>query len=640
MNELKKPNRSLKTILMIWFLIFSIVPLAFLTGYSIKNYEKAIDNELMQRLTGNAREISVIMSDFKNTLIQKRNRYFEDTKLLELISKNQINGLKNYSQDLIKSELANTLNFFDAKGQLVISVFKDAAGNARDFTPDKQASIYLPDETLKSLGTVDEKIYIDFSVEKKLTLIILTKLGSKNNKNIGFIEQSLELDKEFFSKLKQRMKLELLVLKKNGEVAISSHEDFNLYRKDYFNQHVQPDSNIFFDLNIRDISYGFIVYPVKWGESEFYLAIGASKTESKSVLKKVNYAFYSVVGIVIILLVIMTLIISNIVLKPLNELVKATENIQNKDTITEIPIKSDTEIGLLTESFNRMSKNVVQARLDLKKKILELESINKELMDTQAKLVHSSKMISLGQLVAGVAHELNNPISFIFSNISHLRDYAERLVKIIESDKKSEIIAKKKTELEFDYISKDLIKLIGSCEEGAKRTRDIVVGLRNFSRLEEAVVKEANLQESIENTLQILSGEIKSRIQIHKQFSKVPLVQCYASQINQVFMNILSNAVQAIENQGEIWINIKSSELNGKEAVEISIQDSGIGMTQNTIEKIFDPFFSTKTVGQGTGLGLSITYGIIQSHGGDIAVKSQPKVGTEFIITIPVKMNS
>ncbi len=501
MSELKKPNRSLRTILMIWFLIFSIVPLAFLTGYSIKNYEKAIDNELMQRLTGNAREISVIMSDFKNTLIQKRNRYFEDTKLLELISKNQVAGLKNYSQDLIKSELANTLNFFDAKGQLVISVFKDAAGNAREFTPDKQASIFLPDDTLKSLSTVDEKIYIDFSVEKKLTLIILTKLISKNNKKIGFIEQSLELDKEFFAKLKQRMKLELLVLKKNGEVAISSHEDFNLYKKDYFNQHVQPDSNIFFDLNIRDISYGFIVYPVKWGESEFYLAIGASKTESKSVLKKVNYAFYSVVGIVIILLIIMTLIISNLVLKPLNELVKATENIQNKDTITEIPIKSDTEIGLLTESFNRMSKNVVQARLDLKKKILELESINKELMDTQAKLVHSSKMISLGQLVAGVAHELNNPISFIFSNISHLRDYAERLVKIIESDKNSEIIAKKKTELEFDYISKDLIKLIGSCEEGAKRTRDIVVGLRNFSRLEEAVVKEADLQESIENTL-------------------------------------------------------------------------------------------------------------------------------------------
>ena len=219
MSELKKPNRSLRTILIIWFLIFSIVPLAFLTGYSIKNYEKAIDNELMQRLTGNAREISVIMSDFKNTLIQKRNRYFEDTKLLDLISKNQINGLKIYSQDLIKSELANTLNFFDSKGQLVISVFKDAAGNAREFTPDKQASIFLPDDTLKSLSTVDEKIYIDFSVEKKLTLIILTKLGSKNNKNIGFIEQSLELDKEFFAKLKQRMKLELLVLKKNGEVA-------------------------------------------------------------------------------------------------------------------------------------------------------------------------------------------------------------------------------------------------------------------------------------------------------------------------------------------------------------------------------------------------------------------------------------
>jgi two-component system NtrC family sensor kinase len=178
--------------------------------------------------------------------------------------------------------------------------------------------------------------------------------------------------------------------------------------------------------------------------------------------------------------------------------------------------------------------------------------------------------------------------------------------------------------------------LISSCEDGARRTRDIVLGLRNFSRLEEAKLKEIDLHEALDNTLNLLSGELKNRIQVHKNYGKLPLVSCYASQINQVFMNILSNAAQAIEGSGNIWILTKSfSGQNGKEMVSISIQDSGKGMSSQVMEKIFDPFFSTKGVGQGTGLGLSISYGIIENHGGDIQVKSQLGIGTEFIITIP-----
>jgi two-component system, NtrC family, sensor kinase len=304
----------------------------------------------------------------------------------------------------------------------------------------------------------------------------------------------------------------------------------------------------------------------------------------------------------------------------------------------EIPIKSDTEIGLLTESFNQMSRKITQARDELKKKIKELEGANQELMETQSQLVHSSKMVSLGQLVAGVAHELNNPIGFIYSNMTHLRTYTDKLIALADTAQKHpEKIEEKINEVDLEYIREDLPKLISSCEDGARRTRDIVLGLRNFSRLEEAKLKEIDIGESIDNTLNLLSGEIKNRIQVMKDYGSLPPVNCFASQINQVFMNILSNAIQAIEGKGNIWITAKKVKATGgDDFVHISFQDSGKGMTTQVMEKIFDPFFSTKGVGQGTGLGLSISYGILQTHGGDIQVKSQIGIGTEFIVKIPV----
>jgi len=286
-----------------------------------------------------------------------------------------------------------------------------------------------------------------------------------------------------------------------------------------------------------------------------------------------------------------------------------------------------------------MSRRISQARTDLKKKIFELEGANQELKDTQAKLVHSAKMISLGQLVAGVAHELNNPIGFISSNMTHLRDYSEKLVKLVETaESNPQALSALKAELEYDYIVKDMPKLIASCEDGARRTKDIVLGLRNFSRLEEAKLKEIDIHESLDTTLNLLAGEIKNRVQINKHYEPIPNVACYASQINQVLMNILSNALQAIEGSGHIWISTEalrgSNDKTGK--VQISIQDSGKGMSPEVLEKIFDPFFTTKGVGQGTGLGLSISYGILQSHGGEIQVRSEIGVGTEFTIIIPV----
>jgi two-component system, NtrC family, sensor kinase len=274
------------------------------------------------------------------------------------------------------------------------------------------------------------------------------------------------------------------------------------------------------------------------------------------------------------------------------------------------------------------------ARQELQGKISELEDANREIRDTQARLVHTAKMASLGQLVAGVAHELNNPIGFVYSNMSTLRDYIEKLHRVIEASAKgSTAVENAKKDIDYEFIAQDLPKLIASSEEGARRMRDIVVKLRNFSRLDEAKLKRVELQEGIETTLSLLQGETKNRIRLHTEFEKVPEVLCYASQVNQVFMNILSNASQAIDGEGDIWIRVEEQPVG---TARISIRDSGPGMKKELIDRIFDPFFTTKGVGQGTGLGLSISYEIVKKHGGEIHVKSEPGKGSEFVIEIPI----
>lgn len=633
----RKAQRSLRTILIVWFLLFSIVPLAFVTGYSVIKYEKAIDRELFQRLSGNAREISAILNEFRTGLESKRDRYLKDPSLAYHISVGDRVTLRSLVFNWMGTELSSSISVFNRDGRMLVSVYKDSSGEIKDFAQLEKSAIFLSDQNLDKLKTSKEYSFAEYTLQQKLSLIVFSKIYSSAGRHVGYLEQVLDLEKSFLANLKNRMKLELVVIRPAGQVVVATNEDFYLYRKDFFTERIQPDASPSFDLNIRNSPHGFLMYPLKWGTSQFFLALGASKGDAMAVLKNVNYAFYSVIGAVVLLLIITVVIASKAFLRPLNDLISAIEGVQLSDRPIEIPIRSDTEIGLLAESFNDMSRNIVQARSELQKKITELEKTNRELVDTQSKLVHNSKMVSLGQIVAGVAHELNNPIGFIYSNMTHLKEYSDKLIELVELSVQSpEKTAQKIKEYDLEFIKKDLPKLVASCQDGARRTRDIVLGLRNFSRLEEAKLKQADISEIIENTLNLLQGEIKNRIQVHRNYSKLPKVECFESQISQVVMNILSNAVQAIENEGNIWISTKL--IPGKdEKVRISVQDSGGGMGPDVSEKIFDPFFSTKDVGHGTGLGLSISYGIIQNHNGDIHVKSQKGIGTEFIVTIPVK---
>ncbi|NEU75036.1 response regulator [Hassallia byssoidea VB512170] len=284
--------------------------------------------------------------------------------------------------------------------------------------------------------------------------------------------------------------------------------------------------------------------------------------------------------------------------------------------------------------------------------VLARINVHLELRKTQLKLVQQEKMSSLGQLVAGVAHEINNPVNFIEGNLHYAAQYIEQLLNLLHlyevytCDSIPEI-QDYSQQIELDFIKQDLCKLLSSMTVGTERIQEIVRSLRIFSRLDEAERKSVNLHDGIDSTLMILSSRLKQtqnypEIEVVKQYGNLPLVECYAGLINQVFMNILTNAIDAIQSfvkeKGQIRI---TTELTPDEkSVLIRIADNGVGISEDVKQKIFDQFFTTKPVGNGTGLGLAIAYSIVvEKHGGSLTCHSKLKEGTEFIITLPLYSN-
>ncbi|MFH1653409.1 MAG: ATP-binding protein [Pseudomonadota bacterium] len=249
------------------------------------------------------------------------------------------------------------------------------------------------------------------------------------------------------------------------------------------------------------------------------------------------------------------------------------------------------------------------------------------LKKTQLQLVQSEKMASLGQLVAGVAHEINNPTTFIYSNIEPLKNYTAYLETIVPFD-----APKYKDEMASHEVIADLKSMISNIEEGAIRTKEIVADLRHFAHSTDDVVADVDLVEGIESTIHLLKHETNERISVHKEFRNLPKISANAGQINQVWMNILKNSIDAIDGEGDIWIKTSAEEGN----VCVEIKDSGRGIPENILPKIFDPFFTTKDQGEGIGLGLSISHQIVSKHGGKIDVSSKIGEGTTFRVSLAI----
>jgi len=297
-----------------------------------------------------------------------------------------------------------------------------------------------------------------------------------------------------------------------------------------------------------------------------------------------------------------------------------------------------------------------QSELQLKSQTQHLQQTLKELQQAQTQLIHSEKMSSLGQLVAGIAHEINNPVNFIYGNLNYLEEYTEGLLKLVQLfqhyyPQRVEEIQIAIEQFDLEFVMTDLPRLINSMQVGSDRIRNIVLSLRNFSRLDEAEIKSVDIHEGLEDTLLILQhrlhgNEYRSNIAINREYGNLPLVECSPGQLNQVFMNILNNAIDAIEeaviHQQKNFIptiTIRTRMIDNS-CVFVDIIDNGLGMEKDTKSKVFDPFFTTKPVGKGTGLGLSISYQIIvKRHSGKLEFSSEIGQGTEFKIQLPVCQN-
>ena len=288
------------------------------------------------------------------------------------------------------------------------------------------------------------------------------------------------------------------------------------------------------------------------------------------------------------------------------------------------------------------STEMKKAAEELTRKNLRLNEALSALKQSQAKVLHQEKMASIGQLAAGVAHEINNPIGFINSNLSTLGKYLSRLSGFlaVQSEcisagappEQVESVRRQQASLKIDYIVKDLEDLVRESLEGAERVRSIVADLKSFSRVDESEYKEADLNECLRSTINIAWNEIKYKATLKKELGEIPRTRCYPQQMNQVFMNLLVNAAHAIEDQGVI--TVRSWQEDGYACV--SVADTGQGIPEANLNRIFEPFFTTKEVGKGTGLGLSITYDIVKKHNGEITVRSEPGKGTVFTVRIPV----
>ncbi|MDJ0736819.1 MAG: PAS domain S-box protein [Nostocaceae cyanobacterium] len=311
----------------------------------------------------------------------------------------------------------------------------------------------------------------------------------------------------------------------------------------------------------------------------------------------------------------------------------------------ELPASILNELAFVSNDIS-LGISRKQAEINLHEKTTELEKALHKLQRTQAQLIQSEKMSSLGQTVAGVAHEINNPVNFIHANLTPASDYAQDLIGLLKlyqqnyPNPPAEIEAEIEA-IDLDFLTEDFIKLLDSMKEGTRRIREIVLSLRNFSRLDEAELKQIDIHEGIESTLMILQNRLKAKpnhpeIQVVKNYSELSLIECYPGQLNQVFMNILANGIDALETVSNPCIHITTKLLNNNR-VAIHIADNGLGIPQDVQAKLFDPFFTTKDVGKGTGLGLSISYQIIvDQHGGNLSCQSTPEKGAEFIIEIPI----
>lgn len=335
----------------------------------------------------------------------------------------------------------------------------------------------------------------------------------------------------------------------------------------------------------------------------------------------------------IVIATILAYYTSRAIARPIKAVTKvAKQATQDGNFELKAPVTSNDEIGILATSLNLLIQKVATQIRELKQ--------------AQAQLIQSEKMSSLGQMVAGIAHEINNPVNFIYANLDYAHNYSQDLLELVnkyqqyypQPDPEIQQIFE---EIELDFINEDLPRIMSSMHLGAERIRQIILSLRNFCHLDEAEMKSVDIHQGLENTLLLLNHRINQKIEVIKQYSSLPLLECYPAQLNQVFWHIISNAIDELLDRDKLdqpQILIQTKLVNST-YVEVRIRDNGAGIAPQIQDKIFDPFFTTKPIGEGTGLGLAICYQIVEKHHGKIQAISELGQGTEIVVTLPMKQH-
>lgn len=348
---------------------------------------------------------------------------------------------------------------------------------------------------------------------------------------------------------------------------------------------------------------------------------------------------------------------------PIKCLQKATQDFSRGNLQARAEVIAQDEVGELASNFNSMVEQIATRNETIVQQVQQLQDTLETLQNTQTQLIQTEKMSGLGQMVAGIAHEINNPINFIYGNLDYAKEYIQNLIELLQLyqtkyPQPDFAIQEKIEAIDVEFLQADLLRLLNSMEVGSERIKGIVKSLRNFSRVDEAEFKAVDIHEGIDSTLMILGNRLKEnadnpKIKIVKEYGKFPLVECYPGELNQVFMNLIVNAIDALEEHNAnlvyagreqnsisptIWI---STQMVASNWVAIKIKDNAQGINEEISSKLFEPFFTTKPIGKGTGLGLSISYQIVvERHHGTITCNSTVGEGTEFVVKIPVQQST
>lgn len=611
--------RSLRSVFIAWLIAFSVIPLALGTLFFIQTFDQTYKQETNLRLESVTQELAAMGTVYESVSKEtfeylQLSRYFQS--FLQLNLENQIDKLTT----LIQEKKIDGVAVYSSDGQLLASHQKDESGKGVSFPTQKSnQGFYLPKEQLKRINSQELYLGLKFNPKRKITFLAYKNIQIDNRASL-LIEVEHQLSVADLQILRSRRQADVMILDANFKTILSTWPEAPQSQKFY--KLIWGDGGMATEL-VNGAEVLVRPHSLKWGNNDLLLFAVSPKQTWNEAIKRIQFYVLVIFMILLTLIIILSFLVTSHLITPLQSLVGVTRRALYEKLDIQLVASPFNEINSLSEAIMTLSQDIHRTHQDLQNKITELQL-------AQSQLVQSEKLNSLGLLVAGIAHEINNPIGFIYSNLTPLKGYISKIINALGHLPPSEYQSLKP-------LIEDLPILIDSFSEGSLRIKKIVDGLRTFARSSTDQFEKINISKLIESTLVLVSYEFKNRqIEVDWDLRPDVFVEGNPTELSQVFINIFLNACQAMRTQGRIFIEIDADIELEQKSISIRIKDTGPGILDSVKPYIFEPFYTTKAVGYGTGLGLSISYGIIKKHGGAIAVESQIGDGATFIITLPV----